>query len=129
MKSVYSAVRTGSLNTAVCASYLEGLITNRETENYFGSVGFGNVCCISKRFTSFEIINCRIITETTIRKQVLLPSSGTETNLMVGLFRYSFLVPSQDSVQGCVGQTDGCLVTERGKVPECKLNMGLLGPA
>ena len=26
MKSVYSAVRTGSLNTAVCASYLEGLV-------------------------------------------------------------------------------------------------------
>jgi len=25
MKSVYSAVRTGSLNTAVCASVLEGL--------------------------------------------------------------------------------------------------------
>ena len=24
MKSVYSAVRTGSLNTAVCASYLKG---------------------------------------------------------------------------------------------------------
>ena len=29
MKSFYSAVGTGSLNTAVCASYLEGL--NEET--------------------------------------------------------------------------------------------------
>ena len=32
MKSVYSAVRTGSLNTAVCASSLKGLSNQYERE-------------------------------------------------------------------------------------------------
>jgi hypothetical protein len=31
MKSVYSAVRTGSLNKAVCASSLEGVISKRKS--------------------------------------------------------------------------------------------------
>ena len=42
MKSVYFAVRTGSLNKAVCASYLKGLNT------------YTSCCCL------FQPLSCRI---------------------------------------------------------------------
>jgi hypothetical protein len=116
----------GFWNVRICVGFIL-LMNNQLGNRKFSAVLQGlDMCFISKRFTSLEIINCRIITETTFRKQILLPSSGIETSLTGGLLRYSSLGQSQNSLQGCPGQYDGCLVTEGGDVWQCKASVQVL---
>ena len=78
MKSVYSAVRTGSLNKAVCASYLKGLIREPSTSGFLLKT-----CSFGHRYT-VRLLSFRtgIIKSICVKEITLLLSSFRHTSLL-----------------------------------------------